>query len=332
VARWRRSGAAFTSKTHLNEFAYGITGENRWFGDCTIPGLPDRLTGGSSSGAAASILAGSAGVALGTDTGGSLRVPAALCGLVSYRQSHGFGELDGAFPLAHSFDTVGWIQRNLEEVAWIARQIHPELAIPPLGDSPSIGILKGARLEDVDPAIASAVSDYGITLRSAGATVREVATRDWEEALKLFVPIQAYEAASVHREFLTEHSHEYDPAILGRLQLGLELSAAEYRELQQLRLKFVHDRLLPLFSESEFLLAPATPVRELTARTNHSANRPRLLGLTTPASLGGMPVLTVPFNPGAPGIGFQLIGRPGADTRLWALADWLATRIHDVPG
>ena len=123
VQFWKRKGAWFAGKTHLNEFAYGITGENPWFGDCTIPGQPGRLTGGSSSGAAASVLGGAACLALGTDTGGSLRVPAALCGLVSFRSRDWFPEHSGVFPLAPSFDTLGWIQRHLGDVGFIARAL-----------------------------------------------------------------------------------------------------------------------------------------------------------------------------------------------------------------
>ncbi|MFZ4820005.1 MAG: amidase family protein, partial [Limisphaerales bacterium] len=125
VADWRALGTVLVGKTNLNEFAYGITGENRWFGDVTQPGHPDRLTGGSSSGAGASVLMGAAAMGLGTDTGGSLRAPAALCGLVSYRATLGSEDASGSFPLAHAFDTFGWLQRSLGDLPWVARNLRP---------------------------------------------------------------------------------------------------------------------------------------------------------------------------------------------------------------
>ena len=104
-----------TGKTHLHPLAYGITGENPEFGDCLQPGDDGALTGGSSSGACASVMEGSAVAAIGTDTGGSIRVPAALCGLAGYRASLGRGDWRGAAHLAPSFDTMGWLFRDLEE-------------------------------------------------------------------------------------------------------------------------------------------------------------------------------------------------------------------------
>ena len=119
VERLRRLGAVITGKTHLHALAYGITGENPEFGDCIQPGTRDCLTGGSSSGACASVLEGSAIAAIGTDTGGSVRVPAALCGLAGYRASLGRGNWGGGAHLAESFDTLGWLFADLEEAPFL---------------------------------------------------------------------------------------------------------------------------------------------------------------------------------------------------------------------
>ncbi len=115
VERLREAGGVITGKTHLHPLAYGITGENPEFGDCVQPGDEGALTGGSSSGAAASVLEGSAVAAIGTDTGGSIRAPAALCGLAGYRASIGRGDWRGGAHLAPSFDTMGWLFRDLED-------------------------------------------------------------------------------------------------------------------------------------------------------------------------------------------------------------------------
>src|SRR5580692_1649919 len=115
VGRLRTAGAVITGKTHLHPLAYGITGENPEFGDCVQPGDPGALTGGSSSGAAASVMEGSAVAAIGTDTGGSVRVPAVLCGLAGYRSTLGRGDWRGGAHLAESFDTIGWLFHDLKD-------------------------------------------------------------------------------------------------------------------------------------------------------------------------------------------------------------------------
>ena len=324
VSRWRRAGALLAGKTNLNEFAYGITGENITFGDCTVPGFPHSLTGGSSSGAAASVVAGSACIALGTDTGGSLRVPAALCGLVSYRQSLGFGEFEGLFPLAHSFDTVGWLHRHIGDVSWVASRLYPEMSIPPLERPPRIAIPTGRWLDGVAPEIGSALDQLVRRLETAGATVRPMEASGFEGAVDQFVPIQAHDAFQAHAPFWSTHQGEYDPAVRARIEVGVGISESRFQELQQTRQSWVARVFEPLWSQADFLLAPAVPVTRLVAGVDHSATRPRLLRLTTPASLAGLPVLTTSHRETAvPGIGFQWMARRGDDTGLWALADWL---------
>jgi aspartyl-tRNA(Asn)/glutamyl-tRNA(Gln) amidotransferase subunit A len=120
VERLRATGAVIVGKTHLHPLAYGITGENPEYGDCIQPGNPGALTGGSSSGACASVLEGSAVAAIGTDTGGSVRVPAALCGLAGYRSTIGRGDWRGGAHLAESFDTMGWLFRDLQDAPLLA--------------------------------------------------------------------------------------------------------------------------------------------------------------------------------------------------------------------
>ena len=120
VEQLRATGAVITGKTHLHPLAYGITGENPEYGDCVQPGNPGALTGGSSSGACASVLEGSAVAAIGTDTGGSIRVPAALCGLAGYRSTIGGGNWRGGAHLAKSFDTMGWLFRDLQDAPLLA--------------------------------------------------------------------------------------------------------------------------------------------------------------------------------------------------------------------
>ncbi|MSU32841.1 MAG: amidase [Pedosphaera sp.] len=324
AALWRSRNVVFTGKTTLNEFAYGITGENRCFGDCIQPEYPDRLTGGSSSGAAASVLMGAAMVGLGTDTGGSLRVPAALCGLVSYRGSVGLGDSTGSFPLARSFDTLGWLQRFIDDLPFVARALHPEIISPRWQGIPRVAILTGAWLEAAEEEVLRALNHFAETLIEAGAKVDRVGMAGWEKASDLFIPIQAYEAHADHTSFLKTYASAYDPAILARLKMGAGISLDRYNQLQEERQRF-NRGFTDLFAEYDILVAPASAMRVLKVGSDQSATRPRLLRLTAPMSLGGLPALTLPWiTEESPGTGFQCLANQGDDGRLWSFAEWLA--------
>ncbi len=332
VADWRAQGTVLVGKTNLNEFAYGITGENRWYGDVTQPGHPDRLTGGSSSGAAASVLMGAAAIGLGTDTGGSLRAPAALCGLVSYRATLGSEDAAGSFPLAHAFDTLGWLQRSLGDLAWVARNLRPGIPSTALSRAPRVGVVRGDWLAPAEPEVLAGMERFVEALKAGGACVDSVEGVGWERAVDCFVPIQAHEAHGTHARYLTDHAGAYDPAILPRLELGRGISAGRYAELLAERDAFRRG-FDPLFQRFDVLIAPASAMRVLKAGADHAGTRPRMIRLTAPASLGGLPVVTVPWlEGGEPGLGFQCLGAPGSDGSLWSFAEWLAgLELLEIP-
>jgi Asp-tRNA(Asn)/Glu-tRNA(Gln) amidotransferase A subunit family amidase len=332
VADWHAQGTVLVGKTNLNEFAYGITGENRWYGDVTQPGHPDRLTGGSSSGAAASVLMGAAAIGLGTDTGGSLRAPAALCGLVSYRATLGSEDGAGSFPLAHAFDTLGWLQRSLGDLAWVARNLRPGIPSTALSRAPRVGVVRGDWLAPAEPEVLAGMERFVEALKAGGACVDSVEGVGWERAVDCFVPIQAHEAHGTHARYLTDHAGAYDPAILPRLELGRGISAGRYAELLAERDAFRRG-FDPLFQRFDVLIAPASAMRVLKAGADHAGTRPRMIRLTAPASLGGLPVVTVPWlEGGEPGLGFQCLGAPGSDGSLWSFAEWLAgLELLEIP-
>ena len=332
VADWRAQGTVLVGKTNLNEFAYGITGENRWYGDVTQPGHPDRLTGGSSSGAAASVLMGAAAIGLGTDTGGSLRAPAALCGLVSYRATLGSEDAAGSFPLAHAFDTLGWLQRSLGDLAWVARNLRPGIPSTALSRAPRVGVVRGDWLAPAEPEVLAGMERFVEALKAGGACVDSVEGVGWERAVDCFVPIQAHEAHGTHARYLTDHAGAYDPAILPRLELGRGISAGRYAELLTERDAFRRG-FDPLFQRFDVLIAPASAMRVLKAGADHAGTRPRMIRLTAPASLGGLPVVTVPWlEGGEPGLGFQCLGAAGSDGSLWSFAEWLAgLELLEIP-
>lgn len=318
AAMLKRAGAVITGKTHMQQLAYGITGENRDYGDCLQPADATALTGGSSSGGAASVQEGSALAAIGTDTGGSIRVPAALCGLAGYRASLGLADWQGAGHLAPSFDTIGWLFRDLRDAPRLAAALgFPGPALDdPVGQARalpelSIGCVAGELIEDCDAVVLQSLAEWKDRLERSGATVDEVDGSSWIGAYDIFAPIQAHEAAQLHRGLY----ENFEPAIVDRLRWGASLSAEEVERWCLKCREFIVTTTV-LFGGRDFLLMPASPVTKLEARADHSAARPRILRHTTPASVAGLPVVVLP----AYGAGMQLMGRRNQDAKLLAFA------------
>ena len=310
VEQLRSAGAVITGKTHLHPLAYGITGENPDFGDCLQPGHPTALTGGSSSGAAASVLEGSAVAAIGTDTGGSIRVPAALCGLAGYRASIGRGNWRGGFHLAPSFDTMGWLFRDLRDAPLLASPFAPSNPPRPQPFTRFAWISEGM-LSDCDPEVIAGYQAAIRELESLGLASAAIEPVWWSESLEIYAPIQAYEAAQIH----AGNFEHIQPGIRERLQWGAAITKTELISHRQ-RHQIFRSQLNRLFAAHELILMPCSPVAQLTAGADHSQTRMRLLRYTTPFSLGGVPAVTIPCAHG----GVQLAAPAGADESLLAFA------------
>jgi Asp-tRNA(Asn)/Glu-tRNA(Gln) amidotransferase A subunit family amidase len=310
VEQLRKAGAVITGKTHLHPLAYGITGENPDFGDCEQPGKPGALTGGSSSGAAASVLEGSALAAIGTDTGGSVRGPAALCGLVGYRASLGRGDWRGGAHLAQSFDTMGWLFRNLEDGPLLAG-VFSNGNTNARQDFKSFAVVHDAFLHDTEPAIMDGLRRVERDLRELGLNGGTVDVAWWIESSEIYAPIQASEAARIH----AGHFDSMSPTIRERLEWGARITDAELAALR-MRLAEFRSRIDALLHEYELLLLPASPVARLSVGADNSHARSRILRYTAPFSLAGVPVVTVPCATG----GMQLAAARGNDESLLNLA------------
>ena len=316
VEQLRATGAVITGKTHLHPLAYGITGENPEFGDCLQPGNPDALTGGSSSGAAASVLEGSAVAAIGTDTGGSIRVPAALCGLAGYRSSLGRGDWRGGEHLAQSFDTLGWLFRDLEDAPLLASLFAPE-TIPAAYSFTRFAVVEDSFLHDCEPAVAASLHHAVAELQALGLRATTFNPAWWKDAFEIFAPIQAWEAARIH----AGHHDQFEPSIRERLEWGARITQSE---IDALRLRHAEFRACmdDLFAAHELLLLPAAPVARLDAGADHSQTRRRLLRYTMPFSLAGVPAVTIPCIAG----GMQMAAAHGQDESLLLLVAQLGAR------
>jgi Asp-tRNA(Asn)/Glu-tRNA(Gln) amidotransferase A subunit family amidase len=331
AARLREQGAVIVGKTHLHPLAYGITGENPDYGDCVQPGAPQWLTGGSSSGAAASVMEGSALAAIGTDTGGSIRIPAALCGLTGYRASielaRARGLWRGGVPLAGSFDTLGWLFRDLRDGPLLARALF-DLEVPEFDRTRvRIGCVTEEFVQDCEPNVRGGFVGWQNRLRDRGAEIIPLDTSFWEEAVDIYAPIVAHESAAYHGPRTGDDFSHFYPAIAERLKWGRSISNEEIAQLD-LRLAAFCQSMEELFRECDFVLAPCAPVSRLLAGMDHSESRKMILRYTTPMSLAGVPVVTLPARGGA---GVQLIGAPGDDARLLAFAAGLGGGSNRAP-
>jgi Asp-tRNA(Asn)/Glu-tRNA(Gln) amidotransferase A subunit family amidase len=310
VKELRAAGAIIIGKTHIHPLTYGITGENPDFGDCLLPGDPGALTGGSSSGAVASVLEGSAVAAIGTDTGGSVRVPASLGGLAGYRASLGRGNWSGGAHLAESFDTLGWIFRDLEDAPLLAGFYAPGAqASGP--EFTRFAVVADRFLYDCEPQVIAGFRAMTRELEALGLEASTIDPEWWTESRDIFAQIQAWEAARLHVGYFDR----FQPAIRERLEMGARITPAEIAALRQRHAGF-NARMDDLFAAHQSIMFPCAPVSRLAAGADHSQTRAHLLRYTTPFSLAGVPVMAVPCAAG----GMQLAAARGHDEALVQLA------------
>ncbi|MEO6966496.1 MAG: amidase [Acidobacteriaceae bacterium] len=311
VQRLRSAGAVIMGKTHMQELAYGITGENPWFGDCLQPRDAAQLTGGSSSGSAASVQEGSAVAAIGTDTGGSIRAPAAFCGLVGFRASVGVGSWQGGWHLAPSFDTIGWLFQDLRDGPLLAAALFGMEPVAPKITPLCIGVPSAEFMTDCEPVLLDRLHGWQQGFASRGHQVEEFATDFWQDLFPCYAALQAHEVAALHRG----HYDAFEPAINDRLKWGAALSEATLAPFRAQQAAFQR-RMKELLVRFHYLLVPATPVSQLVAGADQSQARPRILRYAVPISLVGFPVVTLPG-------GMQLVGPHNGDADLLAFASTL---------
>lgn len=326
AARLRSQGAIIIGKTHMHPLAYGITGENPDYGDCMQPRDPRRLTGGSSSGAAASVQEQSALAAIGTDTGGSIRVPAALCGLAGYRASmelaHQSELWRGGVHLAPTFDTLGWLFHDLRDAPLLADALFG-LRVAEVSDTRvRIGCVRDEFLHDCNAQALAGFVEWKKRLSDCGATIIPADTGYWDEALEIYAAITAHEAAAIHGAKTGGDFSHFPAPIAQRLAWGASLSADEIALFRARHLRF-RERAESQLRQFDFFLAPCAALHELAVGADHAASRGAILRYTTPMSLVGAPVVTLPTTTGA---GVQLIAPRNLDARLLAFARTIGTQ------
>ena len=316
VRACRTAGAVLAGKTHMHEFAYGITGENPHYGDCEHPHFPGRTTGGSSSGSAAAVAADIVPFALGSDTGGSVRLPAAFCGLFGFRLTPHHPWIADAFPLSPAFDTPGWFTRNAADMRTAIAAL--------LGPAPAANKPRGLYLElpVLDPDVAHACRRAAERFSPiADAATVDTLTHGFARSVDTYNTIVAAEAWEVHKSWAERYRERYDPGVWQRLNRIHSIPPTQL-DAARADLANVRARWETYFRAYDFLLMPASPTPALTKAECTLANRTRILTLTAPASLGGLPVLTIPV-PLSSGLttGLQIIVRDAKSPVIdWALS------------
>lgn len=327
AARLRSQGAIIIGKTHMHPLAYGITGENPDYGDCVQPSDARRLTGGSSSGAAASVQEQSACAAIGTDTGGSVRVPSALCGIAGYRASLDLAQQSGLWRggvhLAPTFDTLGWLFQDLRDAPLLAEALF-DLHMPDVPETHiRVGCVRDEFLHDCDAQVLAGFAEWKKKLSDCGATIIPADTGFWEEALEIYATITAHEAAAIHGAKTGGDFSHFPAAIAERLVWGASISASEIAQFRARHAQF-RDRAEAQLNEFDFFLAPCAARHQLAVGADHTESRRAILRYTTPMSLVGAPVVTLPTATGA---GVQLIAPRNFDARLLGYARALGARV-----
>jgi len=307
VARLREAGARLVGKTALVEFAFGATGVNEYEGTPRNPHDRSRIPGGSSSGSAVAVAEGSAAAALGTDTGGSVRIPAALCGVVGVKPSYGLVPVDGVFPLAPSLDHVGVLA---PDVASAQVTLGVLATLGERGREPRVaGVDRGA-LEESMPEVARAIE---AALKRWGLELRDVTLPDLAATVATSTTLMYYEAAAVHRVMLASRRDLYGNAVRERLERGLAISEADYRAAQE-RGRSMYDHIERLFAEVDVIAGPTVG---FVAPTLVEAEAPdmstRLVRHTRLWNVVRFPAISLPVPVSGLPVGIQLAARTEGD-------------------
>ncbi len=335
VARLRAAGAVIFAKTNMHEIALGATGENPHTGDVCNPLRPQYQAGGSSSGAAVCVATGIGMAALGSDTGGSVRIPAAFCGVTGFKPSFGAIPLDGALALSWSCDHAGVLAGSVADSALLYEVLaqrraghgrvarHPRLGVP-------AAWLRGR----LHPQVRACFERLLAALRAAGAELCEVNPSLLPDAWTHYTPLVRAEAAWVHRAALAAGGAGFSDLVIGPLRAGMTIGAAEYIAALQARAALAA-QFDAVFAGIDALVLPTaavpTPLRgqtEVEVEGGKTSVREAVLGQTLPFSYCGLPALSLPFDAiDSLPLGLQVVGRANADAALLALGAWLEQRI-----
>jgi aspartyl-tRNA(Asn)/glutamyl-tRNA(Gln) amidotransferase subunit A len=302
VTALEAAGYADVGKTNLHEFAYGVTSQNAHFGTVPNPIAPGRTAGGSSGGSAAALAAGLADAALGTDSGGSIRIPAACCGVVGFKPTFGLVPLDGVFPLAPTFDHAGPMARTVDGCVRMMQALVPGFELPEAFE-PTVAV---AWLEHCDPLVRERVQEAAQRLNARAI--------DFPLVEDLVGPIFMREVADVHRDLFAEHADSYGDNVRGKIERCLAVTDSEY-EAATLRREEYRERCEGVIEGFHLLLVPTLAFVAPPLPEEERSLREAMIRFTLPFNALGWPALSLPAGPAEDGLpsSVQIVGRAGDD-------------------
>lgn len=342
IARFKASGALQIAALHLAEFAYGPTGHNYVLGHARNPWDPTRITGGSSAGTAAAVAYGAIPAGLGSDTGGSLRLPAACCGVTSIKPTWGRISRAGAMPLSPALDTVGVIARHVEDLALMLGFLagpdprDPAASTLPVPDyvarlgDPVKGVRLGvdeAVVGAAHPQVQSMVEQVVGILGKLGLARTACRFPDWQTLDHLVQLVQLPDASAAHTAFLRTRANEYGPQVRARAEVGHFISSVDHLTALRARGLFLERTLRETFKDVDIAILPvlADPLPtiaelDVSGGPQVQAAMGRVVKFTRPINYLGLPTLTLPIPRGG-GLpnGIQLVGRPYSEAQLFAV-------------
>ena len=345
VSMLNDAGAVLLGKLNMHEFAFGITNVNPHYGPARNPWNTDRITGGSSGGSGAATAAGLSAATLGSDTGGSIRIPACFCGIVGLKPTYGRVSKRGVLPLSWSLDHVGPMTRTAEDAALMLQVIagydsHDEdsLDVPVPDYAAELGrgikglrvaVLRGSYMRPTDPEVEKALAAAVETLKGLGAIVLDgVEFPSIEEALKANITIISSEAAAFHEADMNERPGDYGDSVFERLKVGRDLPATAYVQAQRTQRR-IHQELLEGMDYLDAIILPMMPLeappigQDQVAVAGQSMDvRAAVTWYTQPFNLTGFPAVSVPcgFTRGGLPMGFQLAAKPFEEATLLRIA------------
>ena len=338
LSRLDAAGFGQIGTLNMSEFAYGPTGHNEHWGDCRNPWDPASITGGSSSGSGAAVAARLVYGALGSDTGGSVRLPAAACGVTGLKTTWGRVSRAGAMPLSHSLDTIGPLARTAEDCAILLQAIAGHDPLDPITSRESVSpfkALSGLKIgtstawieRNAHPEVAAAVLAAVDVFRKSGHQVVEVEPPDFDTLSSHCLVVMGAEASAQHIQWMRERPQDYGSATRARLETGYAIPATTYLEVLRLRGKWLKQFCAQTLKDVDAYLVPAiavpVPTREQTGAKG-GPDMPKLLAevtrLTRWVNYLGIPALVAPCGVDARGlpIALQLAARPFAEATLLA--------------
>ncbi len=322
VRRLEAAGYANVGKTNLHEFAYGVTSQNPHYGTVPNPTAPGRTSGGSSGGSAAALAAGLADAALGTDSGGSIRIPAACCGIVGFKPTYDLVPLDGCFPLAASFDHAGPMARSVDKCSQMLAALVPELEPRKIAlEEIEIGVAWTGLAE---PLVRQRLEEAAAAFPRRRALDLPLPER-WQAAFMRDV-------ADVHADLYAEFGDLYGENVRAKVERALAVTDVEYEQALRARDEY-RDRCMEVLERVDLVATPTLAFVAPPADVDEDAIRAAMIRFTLPFNLLGWPALALPCGPAEGGLpaSVQLVARPGDDALVLAAGAELERRLPRIP-